>query len=146
MQPENESRLFNNLEFDPAARNHIRSMASWAMIIVAASVIGYVISLIQAFRMSGQTVARSEGFDFPMKMGSSAIGSAIISVAIGLLINYFLYRFASQARSGIEGLNQQQLSRSFGNLKTYFMATSIIIIIVFIVAILGVMVLGVSET
>jgi hypothetical protein len=144
MQPENESQLFNDIEFDLPARNHIRSMAGWAMIIVASSVIGYVISLIQVFRMSGQTVARTEGFNFPMTMGSSGIGSTIISVAVGLLINYFLYRFASQARTGVDGLNQQHLNQSFNNLKTYFMATSIIIIIVFIIALLAMLFLGVA--
>jgi uncharacterized membrane protein len=147
MQPENESRLFTDLELDPAARSHIRSMARWAMITVACSVVSYVISLISAFNASHRTVARTEGFDYlPMKMaGSSTIGTAIISVAVGLLINYFLFRFASQARAGVEGLSQQQLNRSFNNLKSYFMATSIIIIIVFIVALLAIMLLGVSE-
>jgi len=59
-----------------------------------------------------------------------------------LLINFFLYRFARQARTGIDGLSQPALNSSFSNLKAYFMATSIILLIVFVLFLLFAIVVG----
>lgn len=139
---ENESNLFNDLDIDPIVKNHIRSMISWAIVIVTVAVIGYAITILELFSSGGQRTVRKEGFDLTLTIGSSGIGGPVLSVLVGLLINYFLFRFASQARTGLDGLNQRQLNSSFNNLKAYFMATSIITIIVFVLLLLSSLVLG----
>jgi CHASE3 domain sensor protein len=40
------------------------------------------------------------------------------------------------ARNGINGLNQNQLNRSFNSLKLYFVIMSVILIVVFVVILL----------
>lgn len=137
MQQENQDHLFGELSFDATAKQHIRSMASWAMTVVTVAVIGYVISLVDLFMKREEVVAtRSEGFDFSFGMTGSNMATSVIMILVGLLINYFLFRFASQAKSSLDGLNQQQLNSSFNNLKIYFMMISVILIIVFVLVLL----------
>jgi uncharacterized membrane protein len=143
-QEKQSSDLFSEMELDPMAKQYIRSMASWAMIIVVVSVIGYVLTIIDLFRAKPIVNSRSEGFDMGIaeRMGGSDIFASLFSIAIGLLINFFLFRFATQARAGVEGSDQSQLNKSFGNLKAYFMACSIILIIVFVLVVLFAVVFG----
>lgn len=142
----NEPGLFNDLEFDNVARAHIRGMAQWAMVIAILAVVGYVISLIQAFSAPAlPAVSQSEGFsDIFMGLERESIPFTILSVAIGLLLNFFLYRFASQAKKGIDTHNGTELGQSFNSLKAYFMIYSILIIIVFVIVLLALAV-GISQ-
>ena len=117
-------------------------MANWAMVMVVVAVIGYAITLLRLLGGNEKKVSRSEGLDISMSFGTSGFTGSLISILVGLLINYFLFRFASQARSGLEGLNQRQLNSSFNNLKVYFMATSIIMIIVFAIVLLSTLIVG----
>jgi len=144
-QEKQSSDLFGDLTIDPMAKQYLRSMSGWAMVIVVVSVIGYALSIIDLFR--GKRPAsfnRAEGFNmsFTESASGSEVFSSLLSIAIGLLINYFLYRFARQAKAGVEGLSQSELNSSFGNLKAYFMACSIILIIAFVLLLLAAMVLG----
>ncbi len=146
MEQENQSSdLFGGLGFDPMAKQYIRSMASWAMVIVVVSVIGYVLSIIDLFReKTPAAFNRAEGFDmgFTERTGGSEIFTSLFSIAIGLLVNFFLYRFARQAKAGVDGMSQSELNGSFSNLKAYFMACSIILIIVFVLVLLATVVMG----
>ena len=145
MQYENNSPdLFNNeMEFDPMAKQYIRSMAGWAMIIVVVAVIGYVLNILELFGRHSR-YAGAEGFDmgFSRNTGSSDTFSTVFFVIIGLLINFFLFRFATQARAAVDGLDQSKLNSSFNNLKAYFMACSIVLIIVFVYVLLIAVVFG----
>jgi uncharacterized membrane protein len=143
-QEKQSSDLFSEMTLDPMTRQYIRSMASWAMVIVVVSVTGYVVSIIDLFRSKPITSTRSEGFDMGIaeRMGGSDIFASLFSIAIGLLINFFLFRFATQARAGVDHSDQVQLNKSFSNLKAYFMACSIILIIVFVLVVLFAVVFG----
>ena len=85
----NEPGLFNDLEFDNIARTHIRSMAQWAMVVAILAVVGYVISLIQAFTAPElPSIQQSEGFgNIFMGLERQSIPFTILSVAIGLLLD-----------------------------------------------------------
>ena len=48
---------------------------------------------------------------------------------IGLLINYFLYRFASTVVSSINSMDQEKFCASFRNLRIYFAITTIIMLL-----------------
>ncbi|RYG50656.1 MAG: hypothetical protein EOO01_10215 [Chitinophagaceae bacterium] len=143
-QQNQSSDLFNDMGIDPMAKQYIRSMASWAMIIVVVAVIGYVLSILDLFRAKKVSFSRSEGFDmgFAQRLGGSDMFGTFFSIAIGLLVNYFLFRFATQAKSAVDGLDQSGLNKAFGNLKGYFMACSIILIIIFVLLLLAVLVAG----
>ena len=132
MQEDNQTHLFTELGFDHTAKQHILSIASWAMVVVVVAVIGYVLNIVQLFVGTEETVTRSEGFGMADALAGNNTMSSVIGIIIGLLINFFLYRFASMARNGINGLNQDQLNKSFNNLKLYFVIMSVILIVVFV--------------
>jgi hypothetical protein len=54
----------------------------------------------------------------------------VITILLGLVVNYFLYRFARSVTAGVEGLSAEKLSSSFRSLKIYFAITSIFMILV----------------
>jgi uncharacterized membrane protein YidH (DUF202 family) len=136
MQEENQTHLFTDLGFDHTAKQHILSIASWAMVIVAVAVIGYVLNIMQILSGTKEAVVRSEGFDMADTLSGNNTTSSIAGILIGLLINFFLYRFARMARNGINGLNQNELTKSFNSLKLYFVIMSVILIVVFVAVLL----------
>jgi hypothetical protein len=144
MQPENQNDLFGELTFDFTAKQYIRSIASWAMVIVVVALISYVISLVSVFS-TPDIGPKKEGFDFGFKVTSESIGGQVFTVVVGLILNLFLFRFAMQARTGLNGLNQSSLNRSFINLKNYLMMASIIWILMLLLFILGVTVLSTAK-
>lgn len=130
------------IRIDDTAKRHITALAQWAMIIVITAVIGYVITLIQAFipsRTIIETEPDSEGFSSFMRMGGQSIAGAIFGIVIGLLINYFLYRFSVLSRKSIAASDVDQLGGSFRNLKIYFIIITIFMIIISLFAIIGVL-------
>lgn len=129
MDQQNQNNLFPELGFDLTARQHLRSLASWSMIIVVVALIGYVISIISLYTQPEQVSTMSEGFDVRTYVKANSTSSVVLQIVIGLLVNYFLFRFASQVRTGIDGLNQANMASSFKNLKSFFMAMSILLII-----------------
>ena len=137
MEQENQAHLFTDLGVDHTAKQHILSIASWAMTIVVVTVIGYVLNIVELFSGPTAAVTRSEGFDIGVTLTGSNTTSSVVGILIGLLINFFLYRFASLARTGVTGLNQTALNRSFNNLKIYFTILSVIVIIVFVIVLMA---------
>ena len=131
MQEENQPDLFTDISIDHTAKQHILSIASWAMIMVVVAVIGYVLSIFQLFAAPKQLAVRSEGFDMTTAFTGDSISFTFGGIIIGLLINFFLYRFASMARNGVNNLNQDALNKSFNSLKIYFVIMSAILILVF---------------
>ncbi|HEX6190920.1 MAG TPA: hypothetical protein VFZ42_01085 [Chitinophagaceae bacterium] len=132
------------IRIDDTAKRHITALAQWAMIIVITAVIGYVITLIQAFipsRTIIETEPDSEGFSSFMRMGGQSIAGAIFGIVIGLLINYFLYRFSVQSRKGLAISDIDELGGGFRNLKIYFIIVSIFMIIFFLFGLIGVLAL-----
>jgi hypothetical protein len=145
MQETPQEDLFSDLSFDNTAKQHIRSAATWAMTIVVVAVISYIIVLVQAFTKDPTFVRPSEGFDMKFMMNNDSISSALITVGLGILINFFLFRFASLAKTAVDGLNQRKLISGFNSLKVYFVIMSILMIIVF-VCLLLVVVYGATRT
>jgi hypothetical protein len=141
MQPENTTRensdLFGDLSFDHTAKQYIRSIASWAIVIVVVAIISYAISLVRVLTTPELITPKTEGFDFGFKMQSESVGSTVFLILVGLLINYFLFRFATLARTGLNGLNQASLNKSFNSLKAYFIIQTILCILVFLIVILA---------
>ena len=110
------------------------------------ALLSYVLSLVQVFSAPQITTPKSEGFDFGFKVTGSDKTSTIITILVGLLLNLFLFRFAMQARAGLNGLNQASLNSSFNSLKIYFMITAILCILVFLIVILAVTTLSTYQS
>ena len=136
-----ENSLFD-LSIDETAKNHLRSMATWSMVIVISAVVGYVLAILKALQTKPQIV-HSEGFGATIAMGGS-LGGAIFGIVIGLLINYFLFQFANLTKRGVNGMSQSDLNAGFYNLKIYFVIISVLLIIILVIALLVVLVFGLS--
>ena len=130
--------LFTELTFDQQAKEHIRSIATWAMTIVVVAVISYGITIIEVLNRNGIDIRRSEGFDIKDVVMNQSVSGVLISVGLGLLINFFLFRFATLAKSAVNGLDQRKLISGFNNLKVYFIILSVIMIIFFVFILLAV--------
>ena len=132
-----ENSLFD-LSFDETAKNHLRSMATWSMVIVISAVIGYVLAILKALQAKPQTV-QSEGFGVSMTTGGG-LGGVIFGIVIGLVINYFLFQFANLTKRGVNGMSQPDLNNAFYNLKIYFAIIGVCFIVALVIAFLVVLV------
>lgn len=133
-----QSDLFSDdFHLDETGKMHIRSLASWAMIVVVCSVIGYIISIYQMVAGKGEEIASTEGFTESFYMSVNTAGGSIVSIIVGLIINFFLYRFASQSKLALGSLDPEQLNNSFRSLKIYFVITSIIMILLLLLVLLA---------
>jgi Family of unknown function (DUF5362) len=137
-----ETSLFD-LSIDETSKDHLKKIASWALVIVVCAVIGYIFSIIRAAQPRNPFQA-SEGFGVSVSRGSG-IGGVILGIVIGLLVNYFLFQFANFTRKGIAGMSQNDLNAGFYNLKIYFVIVGILVIIVVVIAILVILVLGTNS-
>src|SRR6478752_10354752 len=139
MEQDTENSLFD-LSIDETAKDHLRRICSWTMVIVITAVIGYVVAIIKAFMPKTQVV-QSEGFGVSLSTGQG-IGSVIFGIIIGLLINYFLYQFANLTKKGVNGMSQTDLNTGFYNLKIYFVIISIMVIIALAIVLLAFLAIG----
>ena len=139
MEQDTENSLFD-LSIDETAKDHLRRICSWTMVIVITAVIGYIVAIIKALLPKTQVI-QSEGFGISVNTGQT-LGSAIFGIIIGLLLNYFLYQFANLTKKGVNGMNQTDLNTGFYNLKIYFVIISVLVIIVLAFALLVLVAIG----
>ena len=138
---EQQNDLFSQeIKIDGTAKMHIRSLASWAMVIVVVTVFGYVLNILELIMNPGEpVVTQTEGFTASFLSGEKSVGGTIITIMIGLVINYFLYRFASTIVSSINGISQEKFSNSFRNLKIYFAITTILMILLLLILLIAIL-------
>ena len=135
-QEQNSANLFE-LQFDENAKAQVKTMASWALIIVVTSVIGYVLAIVKHFMPQSQFETFLESDEYgggPMggaAKNTSLVGT-IISILIGLVITYFLYMFATKAKKGMEGLSQYDVNVGFSYFRNYFLIIGILLIILLV--------------
>jgi len=139
MEQDVENSLFD-LSIDETAKDHLRRISSWTMIIVITAVIGYVVAIIKALMPKTQGT-QSEGFGISINTGQN-LGSVILGILIGLLLNYFLYQFANLTKRGVNGMSQTDLNAGFYNLKIYFVIISVLVIIVLAFVLLVLLAIG----
>jgi len=138
---EQQSDLFaSEIKIDAAAKEHIRGLASWAMVIVVVAVFGYVLNILELIMQPNEpVVTQAEGFSASFLSGQKSIGGTVITIMLGLAINYFLYRFASTAVASINGLSQEKFSNSFRNLRIWFAITTILMILFLLLLLIGIL-------
>jgi hypothetical protein len=126
---------FFSVAFDENTRRQIRTAAQWARIVALCSFISYAVSLVVVFFGRSETIEYG-GNTITTSKGSSAIG-VLISTVIGVIINYFLYRFADSTIKGMDAQDSIKANDGFNNLRIYFKVTGILIIIFISLCFLG---------
>jgi len=144
MEQQDTSNSLFDLSIDETAKDHLRRICSWTMVIVITAVIGYVVAIIKALLPKAQVI-QSEGFGVSVGAGQN-LGSVIFGIIIGLLINYFLYQFANLTKRGVNGMSQTDLNTGFYNLKIYFVIISIMVIIALAIVLLAFLAIGVNAS
>jgi hypothetical protein len=128
---------FFNISFDEAARAQIRKAAQWARICVICTFIGYGLNLITVIFTKQASLADSEeGIQISSATRFGAIFGAMITVAIGVWINYFLYRFGASTSKGMDAMDSIKTNEGFEGLRRYFKILGIIIIVALSLAVL----------
>lgn len=141
---ESQHDIFSSeLKVDATAKAHIRSLASWAMVVVTTTVIGYLLNIAELVTGADSEPEglQQEGFSAAIFSGEKSVVGTIITVLIGLAINYFLYRFASTVTSAVASASPERLSQSFRNLKTYFAITSVFMMLFLLIMLIAVVAL-----
>jgi hypothetical protein len=129
---EQQTDIFSNeVKIDDTAKSHILGLTSWAMIIVATTVLGYIIALVAAILAPKVdfSAVEMEGFSAASMMQQKSVGSSIFSLIIGIVIYYFLYQFASKAAAGVKNNNMDEVKAGFKGLKIYFAILAILMIL-----------------
>jgi hypothetical protein len=142
-QPPNQLDNFFNITFDTVTRDQIRQAAVWAKVCALCAFVGYGITLVLAFFQRLPTMAGAEGVDFS-SFRTRIVLVALLTVIVGGLINYSLYRFATSTIKGMDALDNVNTNEGFNNLRRYFKIYGILLIIVlsfsvlaFLAALLG---------
>jgi phosphoglycerol transferase MdoB-like AlkP superfamily enzyme len=107
-------------------------------------VIGYAVAIMKTL-MPKTPAMQSEGFGVSVSRGEN-LGSVIFGIVLGLLINYFLYKFANLTRKGVNGPSQSDLNAGFYNLKIYFVIISVLVIIGLAFLLLFLVAIGANAT
>ena len=144
MEQQDTSNSLFDLSIDETAKDHLRRICSWTMVIVITAVIGYVVAIIKALMPKAQVI-QSEGFGVSVGAGQN-LGSVIFGIIIGLLINYFLYQFTNLTKKGVNGMSQTDLNAGFYNLKIYFVIISIMVIIALAIVLLAFLAIGANAS
>jgi hypothetical protein len=144
MEQQSNTNLSFNIQLDNTAKQYINTMATWAKIIVIVTLITYAMSLVEVISPA-EVPASMEKFRANFGFGNNNIIGSLISMAIGLVVCYFLFRFSVQSRKALYSSDQQLLNDSFASLKNYFLILSILMIIMYVFALLVVSFLTISR-
>jgi hypothetical protein len=125
----NQLENFFNISFDEATRAQIKQAASWAKVITLCAFAGYAVVLVVA--IFGQTAysADVDGAGLGGYVRTGNMVGVILSVALGVFINYFLYRFAVATAKGMDNMDTLKTNEGFNSLRRYFKIYGILIII-----------------
>jgi len=123
----NQLENFFNISFDEATRAQIKQAAVWAKVMTLCAFAGYAVVLVVAIFGQSAYPADSEGLVSYARTGNMV--TVILTVGLGVLINYFLYRFAVATAKGMDNMDSIKTNEGFNNLRRYFKIYGILIII-----------------
>jgi len=139
---------FDELRIDNASKLFLAEAAKWTTFLAILGYIGISLMVIAALFMMTLGASMSTGNSM-MPFGGGIVFSLVYLVFAALYfipINY-LYRFGSNMKSALRSNNQTELTKAFEYLKSHYKFIGILTIIVFalyILAIFGVMIAGMS--
>ncbi len=138
MSDQNNYIFSNDLQIDGVTKYHLKGMVTWALVIVATTVLGYVITIAETIISPVVEIGiQQEGFASSLAFGKKSLTNVIIQTAIGLVINFFLYRFAILVNDGVKASDNDKLTLGFRNVKTYFAILTVISILAILIVLIG---------
>lgn len=117
--------------FDEQSKTTLKAIGKWTKLTAIFAFISYGISLISSFVLPASAKAATSGL-MQAEYTGGIIGT-IITVAFGVTINVFLWRFATEIVEGVSIASQPKIESAFGNLKTYFQIIGILVIIFLVI-------------
>lgn len=131
---------FFSIAFDASTRANLKQAAVWAKVISLSAFIGYAIALVVAIFGQQEFVTDTAGFQVGNLLRAGSLAGVLITIIIGGLINYFLYRFATATAKGMDAMDSTRTNQGFDSLRIYFKIYGIILIIVFAIALLFILI------
>lgn len=130
-QPSSINNLFD-LRIDEGAQRLLTTIAKWAKIIAILGFISPVISIITVLK----------GVTSNLEMAAYTLGYNIIAIVIaatiGIVLNIFLYKFATNMEAGLQGMSQEYFNKGTNNLRLFFKTMGILVIVCFSLLVLGI--------
>ncbi len=123
----NQLENFFNISFDEAARTQIKQAAVWAKVVTLCAFVGYAVVLVVA--IFGQSAYSSDREVEGGYIHTNNMPGVILSIGLGVFINYFLYRFAVATAKGMDNMDSIKTNEGFNSLRRYFKIYGILIII-----------------
>lgn len=114
-----ESGLFN-LSIEGAARDLLQTAATWARIIAIVGFISAGLSLLAALFAPSESGAVAKGANVLL---------TILFLLVGVVLNIFLFRFATNTLESLNNMSQVQFNEGVNNLRIYFKMIGILVII-----------------
>jgi Na+/H+ antiporter NhaC len=140
MENQNTNQSLFDLSFNENLKSQLKGAAVWGGIAAITALASSVLNMVKAFmdKNNPQAEYRIEGFgDARMTTDSSGnIVSVVISLIISILLFYFLNRFSSLTKNGLNGNNQDMVSNGLGSLASYFITIGVLIIIILVIFLL----------
>lgn len=130
METNTNESLFD-LEFDAIVKSHIEGVAKWAKVIAYITFVSYGVNLLAAILGKTSEVGAAAG-----------LGSAILTLIIGGILNYFLLKFANHAQIAVQSDSQTDIEIASENLNYYNKMTGILLLIVLVFVVLAFLVAG----
>src|SRR5258706_3937246 len=147
MDTQNTNQSLFSLGINDNLRTHLRSAAVVAGIAAILSLASSILQVVASFVNRGKTSVqyRYEGFTQTTasveRTGNTA--GAIITLIISILLFYFLNRFASQTKAGLNANNPEIVNSGFSGLSGYIVTIGILLIICLAIVLLA-LVVGIS--
>jgi hypothetical protein len=142
MYNQNTNQSLFTLGINENTKVQLKGAAVLAGIVAILSLAGSVLSLIQTFIVRNKTTIeyKYEGFNQPTVavQRTGNIAGGVIMLIISILLFYFLNRFSSQTKLGLNASNQQLVNNGLGGLSSYFVTVGILLIICLVLVLLAV--------
>lgn len=109
-----------DLKIDDTARGYLRTAATWAKIIAIAGFVSAGLTILELIIQGAGTGTYEFIAGFLLML---------LFMSIGVVVNIFLYRFASNTLKGLNTISQVQFNEGVNNLRIYYKLIGIIFII-----------------
>jgi len=138
-----EKSLFE-FSFDENVKQSLKGAAVWGGIAALVSLGGTILGVVNYFleRSRPSRTFNYDGYEMRSSNADTAgqLVTIVVTAIIGILLFYFLNKFAKSTKTGIDTNSQQHLSEGLGSLSSYFKfvgALLIICIVLFFFAIMA---------
>ena len=118
--------------FDETSKDHIKTIGIWAGINAILALITLALNIAFFVIASGGGHRRSPVFILGATNGPVLVVQAILSI----VLNVFLYMASVQLKKGLQGLDNESLSKGFASLRTYYKIYGILVIVLTIIFLL----------